>query len=91
MAICCIQPGFSAYAGEWDDNSPPQMTIDFHAGDVDLNHTVNILDVILLNRVVLGKETLSDMQSAVADINQDHQIDAADSLCILKMLVGIEL
>ncbi|MBR1554846.1 MAG: dockerin type I repeat-containing protein [Oscillospiraceae bacterium] len=59
------------------------------AGDVTLDDNVDVLDVILLNRAILGKEKLSNIQELSADVNHDGNIDASDSLVIMKMIVGL--
>ncbi len=61
----------------------------FTAGDVTLDGSVNILDVITVNKAILGKETLTAMQNKTADINRDDKIDSSDALEILKQIVGI--
>ena len=58
-------------------------------GDVDCNGTVNILDVIALNRNLLGKDTLSDQSRKNADVDQNQQVDSVDSLNIMKYIVGL--
>ncbi len=62
---------------------------DVHYGDVNLDGKVNILDIITLNKAVLGKETLNAQQTANADVDNSGTPDATDSLNILKAIVGI--
>ncbi len=58
-------------------------------GDADCNGTVNILDVITLNKSVFGKETLTAQGKINADVDQNKTADSTDSLNILKLIVGI--
>ena len=58
-------------------------------GDVDMNGEVDILDVITLNKNLLGKEVIDADQQKRADVNQDTKIDSNDSLTILKFIVGM--
>lgn len=58
-------------------------------GDVDENGTINILDVILLNKNLLGKESLTDTQQINADVDFSGTPDSNDSLMILKYIVGL--
>ena len=58
-------------------------------GDANLDGTVNILDAIVVNRTVLGKETLEEAQKQAADMNGNDIIDSTDSLMIMKKIVGI--
>ena len=60
-------------------------------GDVNCDETVSIVDVIMLNKAVLGSETLSSGQKRNADCNLDGLADANDSLIILKHLVDLIL
>ena len=57
---------------------------------MDLNDKVDILDVITLNRNLLGKEDISAIQQKVADVDLSGRPDAADALIIMKHIVGIE-
>ncbi len=61
------------------------------AGDTTLNNKIDILDVITLNQAVIGKKKLNVVQKLAADVNQDDKIDAADSLMIMKMIVGLTI
>ncbi len=79
----------SAFAEEETTESEGTVQTDILAGDVNLDNKVNILDVIALNRAILGKDLLTDIQNLAADINQDKLVDATDSLTILKQIVGI--
>ncbi len=58
-------------------------------GDADLSGKIDILDVITVNRAILGKETLDTQQLKNADVNHNSKPDAADSLQIMKYIVGL--
>lgn len=58
-------------------------------GDVDGNGRLDILDVIKINKAVLGKEELAEARIADADFNGNGMIDAEDSLTVMKMIVGL--
>ncbi|MBR7085145.1 MAG: carbohydrate binding domain-containing protein, partial [Oscillospiraceae bacterium] len=58
-------------------------------GDVNLDGEIDILDVITLNKAVMGKEILNDQQNKNADVNKNGSPDANDSLMILKYIVGM--
>jgi len=77
----------------WNDGyiriTEPQPEETVLAGDVNSDGVVNILDAIIVNRAVLGKEILDTQQKAAADLNGDGVPDSVDSLMILKMIVGI--
>ncbi len=58
-------------------------------GDVNQDGIVNIADVILLNKSMLGDATLDDAGRAAADVDQGGIVDATDSLNILKFIVEL--
>ncbi len=58
-------------------------------GDVMTDGNVDILDVVVLNKACLGKETLSEAQCSSADVNKNGAPDAGDSLEVLKYIVGV--
>lgn len=58
-------------------------------GDIDGSGEVDILDVIMLNKNILGITKLSDTAKKNADVNIDGKIDSADSITILKFLVEL--
>lgn len=59
-------------------------------GDVDESGEIDILDVITLNKSILGKEVLSAQAEKNADTDGNEKIDSNDALNILKYIVGIE-
>ncbi len=62
---------------------------DFIKGDADGSGKVDILDVITVNRAILGKEKLEGTRLKAADINSDNKPDASDALSIMKAIVGL--
>ena len=62
---------------------------EFTKGDVSGDADVNILDVISINKAVLGKETLSQEQNQAADLDGNGKVDANDALLLLKYIVGL--
>ena len=58
-------------------------------GDADGSGQIDILDVITLNKAVLGKETLSEIQLKAIDFNSNGKPDADEALTLLKYIVGI--
>ena len=58
-------------------------------GDVNEDGEVDIRDVILANRSIFGKATLSEQAKVNADLNADEIVDSSDSLNILKLVVKI--
>ena len=58
-------------------------------GDVDCNGDVNIYDVRLLNRYLLGTSTLTEQGKKNAYVDGNQTIDTNDSLNILKCVKGL--
>ncbi len=58
-------------------------------GDVNCDDTVDILDVITLNKVLLAGEPMSDQGRLNADVDLDGTPSAADSLSILKYTIKL--
>ena len=58
-------------------------------GDADGNGTLDILDVITVNKAVLGKENLDPERIPYIDFNQNQVPDSDDALTMLKKIVGL--
>lgn len=58
-------------------------------GDVNGDEKIDILDVIAINKAVLGKEHLTDSQNKAADVNKNGKVDSSDSLMTMKFIVGL--
>lgn len=62
---------------------------DVVTGDANGDTELDILDVIAINKAVLGKEEFTEQQKKSADINNDGIVDANDSLMLMKHIVGL--
>lgn len=58
-------------------------------GDVNNDNSIDILDVIAMNKAVLGKEIFTEEQIKISDFNQSGAVDANDSLQLMKYIVGL--
>lgn len=58
----------------------------FWLGDVNLDGTVNVQDVVLLQKYLIRKETLTAEQAKAADVNEDGVVNVID-LSRLKFLM----
>ena len=58
-------------------------------GDINGDGMTDIMDVIRLNKALLGIEKLSDAQNAAADADGDGEVTSNDSLALLKQILGI--
>ena len=59
-------------------------------GDVNNSGDVDILDVIALNKYVLGVQELSESAIPAADMDGNEEIDSSDSLALLKTILEIQ-
>ena len=58
-------------------------------GDVDDSSVVDIMDVIAINKSLLGGLSLSDTGRKAADVDRNDAIDTTDALNILKAVVKL--
>ncbi len=58
-------------------------------GDADGSGELDILDIITVNKAILGKENLAEDKISSVDFNGNGVPDADDALTMLKMLVGL--
>lgn len=70
---------------EEDTTSAPDGSIVY--GDTDGSGAVDILDVIAVNKYLLGSMTLDADAKQRTDVDRNGEIDATDSLNILKFVV----
>ena len=59
------------------------------AGDADSSGEVDILDIISLNKAVMGKENLTEEQLKAVDFNNNGKPDPDEALTLLKYVVGL--
>ena len=71
---------------ESDTQTPPVNVL---WGDADENGKVEILDVVLMNRVYVGVDKISDSGKTNADTDQDGKISLSDSMNVLRLLVHL--
>ena len=64
-------------------------TDDMLCGDVNDDKTVDIMDVIAINKFLLGSASLDDAAKRRADVDQNGDVDSTDSLNILKYVVAL--
>lgn len=58
-------------------------------GDANGDSSIDIMDVIHINKYLLGNGKITLVQMELADCNRDGIVDEIDSLNILKYIVGI--
>lgn len=67
-----------------------QPAVQTAVGDINGDGTADILDVIRLNKALLGIEKLTDAQTDAADTDGDGSFTSNDVLELLKSILGIE-
>lgn len=92
-----ISGALAGYAGSTAQTYAFEHRIPFSAidgtplpGDVTLDDTVDIIDVIVLNKYLLGTTALDDLARIAADYNRSGTIDETDSLGILRHIIKLE-
>ncbi|MBR7083785.1 MAG: leucine-rich repeat protein, partial [Oscillospiraceae bacterium] len=68
-----------------DAESAPEILL----GDADQNGEVDILDVISINKAILGKENLSENGLKAIDFNGNEKPDSDEAMQVLKFIVGM--
>ena len=58
-------------------------------GDVTQNGKVNLSDVVMLQKYLMGSYDLSDAQLKVADVTEDGKVTADDVTALMKSLLKI--
>ncbi len=58
-------------------------------GDLTGDGTIDIMDVIKINKFLLGSETLTATEKSAADVDQSGEVDSTDALNILKYVVEL--
>ena len=54
-----------------------------------MDNTVDILDVVMGNRVFVGVESITPNQRKAYDVNHSGSVDLADSMLVLQYLVHL--
>ncbi|MDE5737882.1 MAG: dockerin type I repeat-containing protein [Oscillospiraceae bacterium] len=63
--------------------------INLNKGDVTGDGEVDITDIIVANKAILGQKPLTAEQVKALDIDQNGIVDTTDSLMIMKYIVGL--
>lgn len=62
----------------------------YKQGDVNMDNSIGITDVIFVLRHIIGKTTFNDKQCLLADMNSDDEISVVDAIYIQKIIVNIQ-
>lgn len=69
------------------ETTPPASNVKY--GDANEDGRIDILDVIVVNKSLLGAMSLSNQAKLNADVNKNNKPDSDDALQILKHVVGL--
>lgn len=61
---------------------------DAASGDVNMDMSVDVLDVVMIINHILGEETFSFVQIQAADINEDGAIDVLDIVGLVNLILA---
>ena len=92
-------PGYEiiGVTGSWESTDalhcrvkgiPDLNYIAFDDGDVNMDESLNVLDVVVLVNFVLGSETPDSIQSQLSDINNDQTINILDIILLVSLIIG---
>ena len=59
-------------------------------GDINNDSEIDITDLVILGRYLVGLEEIDDKLLSLADINKDSEIDITDLVILGRYLVGLE-
>ena len=79
-----------AYSGSAE--APHAVTITAETtktGDVNMDGSIDILDLMLITHNIVGLTTLGPTQSLAADVNADGSVDIFDLMKVAQYVVGI--
>ena len=71
------------------DTTDPVTNPEILWGDADENGNIEILDIVLMNRVYVGVDKISESGKKNADSDQDGKITLSDSMNVLRLLVHL--
>ncbi len=69
-----------------EPETEPEKTV---YGDVNEDGSINIMDIILLNKAIYGKAVLTEQGQKNADVDNSGRPDSSDSLNIMKYIVKL--
>ena len=64
-----------------------ETDISYESGDLDFSGSINVSDIVLMQKYLLASETISSSQYYIADMNGDGVVDVFDVVCLRKALI----
>ncbi|MCR5717955.1 MAG: glycoside hydrolase family 9 protein, partial [Oscillospiraceae bacterium] len=89
VSVEAVKEGGSAQpATQAPTQAPTQKQDATLLGDANCDGVVDIMDVIRLNKYLIGAAQLEGAALANADVNHDNNVDSTDALTLLKTIVS---
>lgn len=63
---------------------------EYGMGDINTDGSVNIADLVEMNKYILGKSSVNKDDIVLADLNYDGVTDVFDMVCMRKLVAGIK-
>ncbi|MDE5771889.1 MAG: leucine-rich repeat protein [Ruminococcus sp.] len=63
---------------------------EYSMGDINTDGSVNVADLVQLNKYIMGKSSVSGDDIILADLNYDGVTDIFDMVCMRKIVAGIK-
>ncbi len=73
---------------EATDSSTPEVTSS--KGDINGDGKINVLDIVKLQRMIVGLESIDDATTSAADLNGDGKVNVLDIVKLQRHIVGLE-
>ena len=85
MVFSCATVAFAT-----DDETEILLANGYMQGDVNMDGSIGVTDVILVLRHIIGKTTFNEKECSLADMNSDDEISVVDAIYIQKIIVNIQ-
>ena len=76
-----------AYIGGKEAGSVTVTVLGARRGDIDRDGEADLADAVLLMRYLLGEDVLDDAQGALADLDGNGRLNAADLTQLKRLLL----
>jgi uncharacterized protein YjdB len=80
---------YALYNGMYNTCTLTVQGAELVKGDVNGDGSVNVLDIVMINRTLLGSCTLDSGQRTAADVDGDGQLTASDALMLMQYTVKL--
>ena len=75
-------------SGYYDPENDENDSCMYMQGDLNLDDTINIVDVVILVNIILENTTPTDIQSNLADMNYDGNINISDIILLIGTILS---